>query len=222
MRYRLPPGHDRQPDPTAHRSCLSCAAILAATIYEVCDTAAVVSGEELSELQDWYVAQCDGDWEHSYGVSVATLDNPGWSVRIDLHGTTIATRTFERHEAHRTQDDWLVCRLDSGAFHVSCGPPTFAKRSACSSTGPASRRPRARSRRKRASDMRGATRVLRATSERAYEPYCGQVRGPYAQSLVSPLRFSVNSVKCPPRGSESVIVVDTGVSVPCAQFGTQL
>jgi hypothetical protein len=93
-----------------------------AILEAVCDTAAVASGEELSELQDWYAAQCDGDWEHSYGVSVDTLDNPGWSVRIDLKDTAIASRTFERHEAHRTEDDWLVCWLDHGAFRASCGP----------------------------------------------------------------------------------------------------
>jgi len=34
-------------------------------------------------LQDWYAAQCDGVWEHSYGVAINTLDNPGWNVRIN-------------------------------------------------------------------------------------------------------------------------------------------
>ena len=31
-------------------------------------------------LQRWYVAQCDGEWEHAYGVEIGTLDNPGWSI----------------------------------------------------------------------------------------------------------------------------------------------
>jgi len=37
----------------------------------------------LTELQAWYVVQCDGDWEHTYGVKIETLDNPGWMLRVD-------------------------------------------------------------------------------------------------------------------------------------------
>jgi len=32
----------------------------------------------MERIQDWYRRQCDGDWEHSYGVKIETLDNPGW------------------------------------------------------------------------------------------------------------------------------------------------
>ena len=48
-------------------------------------------------LQRWYVAQCDSEWEHSYGVSIDTLDNSGWTLRIDLAGTSLegATRLVE-------------------------------------------------------------------------------------------------------------------------------
>jgi ribosomal protein L37E len=35
----------------------------------------------LSKLSDWYAAQCDGDWEHEFGIHIGTLDNPGWSVK---------------------------------------------------------------------------------------------------------------------------------------------
>jgi Immunity protein 53 len=32
----------------------------------------------LTQLQSWYVAQCNGDWEHTCGISIETVDNPGW------------------------------------------------------------------------------------------------------------------------------------------------
>ncbi len=38
----------------------------------------------LAWLQDWYRSRCDGTWEHSYGVKIDTLDNPGWLVTVDL------------------------------------------------------------------------------------------------------------------------------------------
>jgi hypothetical protein len=49
---------------------------------------------ELEELQRWYEAQCDGDWEHEFGATIATLDNPGWTVDIDLERTPLEGRAF--------------------------------------------------------------------------------------------------------------------------------
>jgi hypothetical protein len=40
-------------------------------------------------LQRWYVAQCDSEWEHGFGVEIGTLDNPGWCIRIDLNHTAL-------------------------------------------------------------------------------------------------------------------------------------
>lgn len=33
--------------------------------------------DSLALLQQWYLQQCNEDWEHSWGVRIATLDNPG-------------------------------------------------------------------------------------------------------------------------------------------------
>jgi hypothetical protein len=38
--------------------------------------------DEFSELQDWYAAHCNGEWEHQHGVVIESLDNPGWWVKI--------------------------------------------------------------------------------------------------------------------------------------------
>jgi hypothetical protein len=37
-----------------------------------------MSNDLISWLQRWYTAQCDGGWEHHYGITIGTLDNPGW------------------------------------------------------------------------------------------------------------------------------------------------
>jgi hypothetical protein len=44
----------------------------------------------LRSLEDWYASRCDGDWERSFGITIETLDNPGWAVRIDLAETRLA------------------------------------------------------------------------------------------------------------------------------------
>jgi hypothetical protein len=43
----------------------------------------------LKALQEWYAAMSDGDWEHELGISIETIDNPGWVVSIDLEGTPL-------------------------------------------------------------------------------------------------------------------------------------
>lgn len=50
-----------------------------------------MSGAEhvLNWLQAWYADQCNEDWEHEWGVKIETLDNPGWSVSIDLEETDL-------------------------------------------------------------------------------------------------------------------------------------
>jgi hypothetical protein len=34
--------------------------------------------DDVQALDDWYQSRCDGLWEHRYGVTVETCDNPGW------------------------------------------------------------------------------------------------------------------------------------------------
>lgn len=73
-------------------------------------------------LRAWYVTQCDGDWEHQYGVEIETLDNPGWTVTIDLAETTLESKSFDRVAIHRSEDDWSVCRVEERRFRGACGP----------------------------------------------------------------------------------------------------
>ena len=58
-------------------------------------------------LQSWFVEQCDGQWEHIYGVRIETLDNPGWSVEIDLAETPLAGLTMPVHLEERSDTDWI-------------------------------------------------------------------------------------------------------------------
>ncbi|UWE13062.1 immunity 53 family protein [Actinacidiphila bryophytorum] len=79
-------------------------------------------GHVMDWLQEWYAARCDGDWEHEWGVEIGTLDNPGWSVRIDLGGTGLEGRDFPRRDLRRSEDDWVVAWTSEGAFRAACGP----------------------------------------------------------------------------------------------------
>lgn len=77
---------------------------------------------EMEWLQFWYKSQCDGDWEHSYGVLIDTLDNPGWSVEIDLASTELRDRNFNHVKIDRTSHDWLICKKENDKFLGRGGP----------------------------------------------------------------------------------------------------
>lgn len=78
--------------------------------------------DTLLRLQQWYAAQCDGDWEHQYGVRIDTLDNPGWQVKIDLTGTELAGKPFVElaegvgEGGHPEKSRWVHCSVRDGAW----------------------------------------------------------------------------------------------------------
>jgi len=77
----------------------------------------------LQRLQRWYKAQCDGDWEHSYGVTIGTVDNPGWRLEIDLTDTSLRYKSFTEVKSDYEHDtNWLACFLRDGKFQGACGP----------------------------------------------------------------------------------------------------
>ncbi|MFK4071875.1 immunity 53 family protein [Streptomyces sp. NPDC029674] len=80
------------------------------------------SGHVLGWLQDWYMEQCDGDWEHEWGVKIDTLDNPGWTVRIDIEETDLEEHEYPRQDVERTTHDWVSAWTSDKVFHVACGP----------------------------------------------------------------------------------------------------
>lgn len=74
------------------------------------------------ELQKWYRAHCDGEWEHAFGVEISTLDNPGWRVVIALANTELATKPFATVERLEHETDWMVCAIRDGVWD-GCGGP---------------------------------------------------------------------------------------------------
>lgn len=82
-----------------------------------------MSPDILRRLQSWYASQCNGAWEHSYGITIDTLDNPGWSFKVDLAETALFDRTFAEVSMDGVDPhDWYSCRLRGHVFEAYCGP----------------------------------------------------------------------------------------------------
>jgi hypothetical protein len=75
-------------------------------------------------LQDWFAKNSDGEWEHQHGVKIETIDNPGWSVHIDLKGRPADGAQFERIErgSEESEGGWIVCDVRDGVFEGFGGP----------------------------------------------------------------------------------------------------
>ena len=78
--------------------------------------------ELLARLEDWYLGECNDDWEHSYGVRIETVDNPGWLVTIDLVETDWQRLSVERVVEERSDRDWIQYEVAEGKYVASGGP----------------------------------------------------------------------------------------------------
>jgi hypothetical protein len=76
----------------------------------------------ITAIQQWYVTQCDGEWEHDHGVSIDTIDNPGWSVSIDLVGTSLESVSMTPYRYDKGERDWVSCEITEGKF-IGHGDP---------------------------------------------------------------------------------------------------
>ncbi|MDX3352534.1 immunity 53 family protein [Streptomyces sp. ME01-24h] len=81
----------------------------------------------LNWLQNWYGQQCDGDWEHEWGARIATLDNPGWTIEIDLGETDLEGRDYHLQKIDRSTQDWVHAWTAEKTFHAAGGPGNLSE-----------------------------------------------------------------------------------------------
>ncbi len=76
----------------------------------------------LEFLQAWYQAQSNGHWERAHGITIESLDTPGWLVCIDLEDTPLENQALPVVAREASGRDWLVCEVKQNRF-VGQGDP---------------------------------------------------------------------------------------------------
>lgn len=76
----------------------------------------------LKWIEEWYKSQCDGEWEHLFGIKIYTLDNPGWRIVIDLSDTVLENKVYDGYQAIINDNDWINCLVKEGCFHGAGDP----------------------------------------------------------------------------------------------------
>lgn len=72
----------------------------------------------LKEIEKWYASQCDGVWEHSYGLEIVNIDNPGWRIKV----TGASERSVLEEKINRSEYNWMKINADSTKFIGYGGP----------------------------------------------------------------------------------------------------
>ncbi len=89
--------------------------------------------DALSWLSEWYLAQCDSNWEHGHGITIETLDNPGWMLTVDLAGTALGKlpdQVVSRGGIPPSAENgnvagsrrWHDAQVSNGRFTGACDP----------------------------------------------------------------------------------------------------
>ncbi|MFV0393965.1 MAG: immunity 53 family protein [Coprobacillaceae bacterium] len=77
----------------------------------------------LQWLQGWLLENCFIDSDHYYGITIETIDNPGWNIRIQLKDTILNSEKFEDIIIQReNEENWIQCKVENEEFNAFCGP----------------------------------------------------------------------------------------------------
>ncbi|MDR0779582.1 MAG: immunity 53 family protein [Pseudomonadales bacterium] len=77
--------------------------------------------DNITKLCAWFSRQCVDGWHEDCGVKIDTLDNPGWSIKIDLKNTNMEHEKFQEVKIDRSDSDWIFARRNGDVFEAFGG-----------------------------------------------------------------------------------------------------
>ena len=85
------------------------------------------SNDSLQWLQNYMLTATDGTWEHQNGISIDTLDNPGWRIKIDISNKFLVNSEKEKFVSDTSDANWIHIWHDSinNQLNIACGIPNL-------------------------------------------------------------------------------------------------
>jgi hypothetical protein len=68
--------------------------------------------EILAWLMCWYASNCDGDWEHCYGISIKLVPPSIWEIQINIEETNLEDKPFTTIDTKNSDKDWIYCFVE--------------------------------------------------------------------------------------------------------------
>ena len=81
-----------------------------------------MESELINWFQEWFNSNCDGEWEHSHGLTIESLDNPGWFVKIDLRDTLLEFKLIQNDVVDNGNMDWHQIKIVDFHFQGAGSP----------------------------------------------------------------------------------------------------
>jgi hypothetical protein len=81
----------------------------------------VKSTDIISWLEGLYRRNCDRTSNSKFEILIAALQNRGWSVTIDLAGTSLSGASCDRVDIERGPDDWVRCWMKGDIWEAIGG-----------------------------------------------------------------------------------------------------
>lgn len=78
--------------------------------------------EILNWIENWYLSNCEGDWEHTWGVKIETIDNPGWNVKIDFADTKLENLIIDYSLVEKAENDWYGFSVKNSLYNAAGDP----------------------------------------------------------------------------------------------------
>ena len=79
-----------------------------------------MSASAFQLISDWFLSQCDGDWEHEFGIEIYTVSNPGWYIKIPLEETELEIIIIDIVHNIESEDDWYFIKTEENTIHAAC------------------------------------------------------------------------------------------------------
>lgn len=81
-----------------------------------------MSQPTLQWLQLWYQNECNGDWEHGFGIHIITIDNPGWHVQIGITDTELEGLEIAYSLEEKAENDWYGISVKNNKYDAAGDP----------------------------------------------------------------------------------------------------
>ena len=69
----------------------------------------------INTIDTWYKSKCDDLWEHNNGITLATTDNPGWMVTVNV---SLGEEECLKINAYIGQQYGAQCEMRNSVMHV--------------------------------------------------------------------------------------------------------
>ena len=69
----------------------------------------------LDWVQRWFISNCNGDWEHGYGINMEYTKETGWYVYFNVNHTSMYDCKFDKKDK-KGKKKWLTFEVNENSF----------------------------------------------------------------------------------------------------------